>query len=458
MGASPTTTFYLFTNCQLSFFFLCHSLRLCLSLSLNPSLRFLFLLYHYPPLPGISPKRNYQVSSEIAKRSAFSLIFTATGSYQVNETDIPALVQKIPAFDYKYFIRKKNVSGAVVEKNKKSKGIQRTIKLMNTFPFTILIGEGGPVYFINIVLRGNKAIRKHKITHLYSSFRPFTDHFAAFILKTMHPQIFWVADFRDLMVDPYFNKLYFDKLHLKLFKRIFKKADVLTTVSDGLAKHLMLYNHNVITLKNGILNFPVDFSPVVCPLFTIAYTGSMYLDKKNARPLFVAVKELTDEGKIIKEKINIIYAGKDAFYWNEMAQAFDLMSILDIRGNLSSDDAMVIQKNACINLLLSISSDELTGILTGKMIEYFETGSPILAIVTNQIDPELESILHELQIGKSFSDQTSDLVGIKKFILEEYLRWEKTGTNRKPVDFELLKSKYAVEETMRPLFEFLLGH
>ena len=372
------------------------------------------------------------------------------------EADEQALVQKIHAFDFRYFIRMKSVSGAIVDKKKKSKWVQRLIKWMNTFPFTILIGEGGPVYIANVVFKGSRAIRKHKITHLYTSFRPFTDHFAAYILKRMHPGVIWIADFRDLMIDPYFNHLYYENLHHRLFKRVFRKADILTTVSDGLAQHLKKYNPNVITLKNGIRNFPVDLAPSPCPYFIIAYTGSMYLDKKNARPLFRAVKDLNDDGKIRIENVRIVYAGKDSFYWNEMAESFQLTSIIDIRGNLSSQDAMNIQKNACINLLLSISSDELTGILTGKMIEYFEAGSPVLAIVTNQVDPELERILREIQIGKSFSDRPADIEGIKEFILNEYRHWEQTGMNRKPVDVEILRSKYSVEETMRPLFDILL--
>jgi glycosyltransferase involved in cell wall biosynthesis len=417
--------------------------------------RFLFLLYHYPPLPGISPKRNYLISSEISKRAAFSLIFTATGSYQLNETELPALVQKIPAFDYRYFIRKKNKSGAVTDKSKKGKWIQRMIRLMNTFPFTILIGEGGPVYLAHTIVKGHRAIRKHKITHIYSAFRPFTDHFAAFILKKLNPHVFWIADFRDLMVDPYFNKIYYEKFHHKLFKRVFRKADLITTVSDGLAAQLMSFNQKVITIKNGIATFPVNLSENACPHFTIAYTGSMYLNQKNARPLFDALKSLIDEGKIIPEHIRIIYAGKDSFYWKEMAATYDFSPMLELRGDLSSTEAMMIQKQACINVLLSISSHELTGILTGKMVEYFEAGSPVLAIVVNQVDPELETCLQELHIGKSFSDQPSDLSGIKKFILDEYVHWQNTGMNRKPVDHELLKSLYHVEETMRPLFEVI---
>ncbi len=418
---------------------------------LNSSLRFLFLLYHYPPPLGISTNRNYRIASEISKKADFSLIFTSSNA---KSNDL-ALIQIIPTFDYRQLVKKKNKSGSISDKNKKSVWFQRMIKLMNTFPFSILISEGGPVYLVNVVLKGSKAIRKNHITHLYSSFRPFADHFAAFILKGMYPEVYWIADFRDLPVDPFFNHIYFKGIQKKIFRRVFKRANLLTTVSDGLALQLKEYNNKVIALKNGITDFPADFIPVASPLFTIVYTGSMYLDKKNALPLFRSLKELIEEKKIEKEKTNIIYAGKDSFYWKDMASLFDFNSMLEVKGNLSVEEVMQLQKKACINLLLTISSDELTGILTGKMIEYFESGSPVLAIVVNQIDPELENYLQELQIGKSFSDRDNDLSGIKEFILQEYLLWQKSGMNRKPVNVEVLKNKYSADATMKPLFDLI---
>ena len=395
------------------------------------------------------------ISTEISKRVGFSLIFTPGNTNRKKNWNSSVQIEDIPVFDYRTIVRKKNTSGSITDDRKKSIWFQRTIKWMNTFPFSILIAEGGPVYLFHVVTQGNKAIKKNNITHIYSAFRPFTDHFAAFILKTLNPRVVWVADFRDLLFDPYFNKLYFKNAHRQLFKSIFKRADIITTVSDGLAQQLRDYNKNVITLKNGIINFPDHLNPAPCPFFTIAYTGSMYLDKKNALPLFMALKELMDEGKIGKEKARVIYAGKDSFYWIDMAAKFDFSSILDDKGNLPSAEAMLIQKEACINVLLTVSSKVQTGILTGKMIEYFEAGRPVLAIVVNQVDPELDYLLNEINIGKSYSDQPNQVPGIKDFIYDEYRQWEKTGTNRQAVDIELLKSKYSTEVTMRPLYEKL---
>ncbi len=341
------------------------------------------------------------------------------------------------------------------EGKKESKGMQSLIRLINTFPLNILIGEGGIIYFLSLLRKGRKAIRENKITHLYSSYRPFTDHYAAYILKKRNPHLYWIADFRDLVIDPHYNHLYFPKIHQPFLKNIFKKADLLTTVSDGLAQHLKIYNTEVITLRNGIRDIPDQLIPGFSKYFRIAYTGSMFLDKRNAGPLFVALSQLASEKKVSIADMRIVYAGKDESYWIKMAEQHDLASILDSRGIVTFEDATLIQKNSCINILLTIASEQLQGVLTGKMIEYFQAGSPILTIVVNQNDPELDHALTDLEIGKSFSDQPHDLPGIKDFIYSEYMYWKKTGTNRKPVNLDILKKKYSVEATMRPLWDRL---
>jgi hypothetical protein len=105
--------------------------------------------------------------------------------------------------------------------------------------------------------------------------------------------------------------------------------------------------------------------------------------------------------------------------------------------------------------LLTISSDALQGVLTGKMIEYFESGSPVLGIIVQQNDPEIKSMLNEIQIGDSFSDADEDLPSIKSFIRSEYLHWKSSGTNRKPVNREALMRSYSMSHTIKPLLEAL---
>ena len=329
------------------------------------------------------------------------------------------------------------------------------IRLINSFPMNIIAGEGGLIYFIHAIRKGGKVIRNENISHLYSSYRPFTDHYVAYWLKRRHPQLVWIADFRDLVIDPHYNHILFPKNHHSFYKRIFSKADILTTVSDGLAKHLRTYNPNVLTLRNGISGEIVIPMPEQSTLFTIAYTGSMFLDKRNAEPLFQALAMLIEEGKVDRSKLQLWYAGKDGLYWNQLASKYNFETLLADKGIIPGDAAADIQMKACINVLLSVSSDALQGVLTGKMIEYIEAGSPVLAIIVQQNDPELQQILHELEIGDSFSDQPSDLNSIKDFIRKEYILWQETGMNRKPVNIDVVKKKYTQDSTMKPLLEAL---
>ena len=361
---------------------------------------------------------------------------------------------QIPAMDYRSLLGKESKGKAFSEKVKQNVVAQLGVKLLNTFPFSLVIGEGGLMYMRNLVRFGQKMIDEKKITHIYSSYRPFTDHYAAYLLKKRNPHITWIADFRDLIIDPHYRHLFLEKQHQEFFQKIFSRANLLTTVSEGLAKHLHEYNSHVLTVRNG-LKVIEDPKAVFSDRFNIVFTGSMFLDKRNPRPLFQALHELANEGSIVIKDIRLVNAGKDPEQWKELAKEFKLEKILEIKGVVPPEEAERLQQVACINVLLTISSDELQGVLTGKMIEYFKAGSPILSIVVNQNDPELDSLLTELEIGKSFSDNEQNIPAIKEFILREYKYWRYAGVNRKPVKMSVLREKYAEDVVMDELKNFI---
>ncbi len=415
---------------------------------IKPGSRFLFILYFTPPAPGTAPKRNFRILKYLSGKAERSYLFTAKYPGQP-VPEIPGVTtHAIDAWDYRTLLRKKTADGYLPEQQKSGTWRQWGIKLINTFPFSLLIGEGGLLYFLTVVRRGNHIIRQQKITHLYSSYRPFTDHYAAYWLKKKNPQITWIADFRDLIIDQHYRHIFFPKNHQSLFKKIFSTANLLTTVSEGLASHLKEYNANVRVIRNGIDGEIESVQPGSCPHFTITYTGSMFLNTRNPRPMFDALEALSRKGKIDINDIRVQYAGKDGFFWRNLVSAYHFESLLINHGLISAAAARELQCQSCINLLLTISSPELTGILTGKMIEYFQAGSPVLAIVSGQNDPELSGILTELEIGQSFSDHPSDLTSIENFIYNEYTRWKESGMNRKPVKTEILKKKYSMDEVM----------
>ena len=412
------------------------------------------MLYYFPPVTGTAAKRNFRIAKAISQKAESVLVYTASQVQEGHVSTSDVTVQRIKAFDYRALLRRRTKDGALPEESKSNVFAQSLIRLINTVPFNIIAGEGGLFYFFKLMSRANKVIRQKGITHLYSSYRPFADHYAAYWLKKKNPELIWIADFRDLVIDPHYRHILFPEAHHRFFKKLFAKADVLTTVSDGLAAHLRAYHPKVITLRNGI-DAIAPTVPIATAHFTIAYTGSMFLDKRNAEPLFLALQQLFQDALLEAGDIRIVYAGKDSRYWKNMARKYRFESILEDRGMVSGEEATRIQKEACINLLLTISSEALRGVLTGKMIEYFESGSPVLGIIVGDNDPELIEILAHLEAGATFSDQPHDLDAIKDFLNKEYLLWKQSGHNRKPLNTQYLKHHYAQEAVMEPLYSIL---
>jgi hypothetical protein len=201
--------------------------------------RFLFFLYYYPPVPGTAAKRNFRIAQAIARKAQSAIIFTASTNTESQPSTSNARIKTIKAYDYRHFLRRKTKDGALPETTKKSAAAQWAVRLINTFPLNLIIGEGGLIYFINLLREGRKAIKTEGVTHLYSSYRPFADHYAAYWLKTRYPHVYWIADFRDLIIDPHYGHILFPESHQPFFKKVFGSADLLTTVSDGLATHLL---------------------------------------------------------------------------------------------------------------------------------------------------------------------------------------------------------------------------
>ena len=150
---------------------------------------------------------------------------------------------------------------------------------------------------------------------------------------------------------------------------------------------------------------------------------------------------------------SVIAAGRDGHHWKRLAKEFYFESVFEDKGILTPEETRDLQRISCVNVLLTISSDQLQGVLTGKMIEYFEAGIPVLGIVVNQNDEELQTLLQSLSIGNSFSDQYKDIEGIKAFLLREYNHWKTTKANRVAVDFDKLVSDYSMKAVMQPFFE-----
>ena len=398
----------------------------------------LLIHYYFPPIHAIGAVRLYNIALYLQKFLGNVWIMTTQ-----NRHILPNDIQNIKGFnileaytlDYRtlsYLLANKNI--LFDEKTKLSRLARFAIKLMRSFPFNLIFGEGGIIYICHAFFKSWKLIKKENITTIFSSFAPYSDHFIAYLLKLFFPKLYWIADFRDLHVEPLYDVVFWKSFQHKCNKLILKKADCVTTVSEGLAVHLRQYHPHVYVFRSGI-TMPSDedtppqyFSKNRSDFtkFTISYTGSMYSNERDPSLFLKVIRDLADKKVLPKETFQIMYAGKDTAIWKDWMAQYNLEDYFVPRGMLSVLEAKKIQSQSHINLLLTSSAPYWTGVMTGKFYEYLAAQKPILVLINGTQDIEFESIMTDLAAGfLGYNDKSFEET--RHFILTKFQEWQQTG-------------------------------
>jgi hypothetical protein len=392
--------------------------------------RLLMIAYLFPPVQAVSTLRWYHLYQEGRRYfSQITVISARHWRYLHHDPQLKLAFEPhlIPAFDLRGLTLLRQNRPYVPHQLKQRPWVNHLLRLLDAFPFNLLLGDGGIVYILRGYHLGVKLVKKEKITHLISSFRPYSDHAIAWLLKWRFPHLYWIADFRDLHIDPSRPLMYLPTLQRWFNQKIIKRASLVTTVSEGLGQQLRFFHSNIYVLRNGIdpHSSVAENDQQVGSKFVIAYTGSLYPGFQNPALLFEALFNLMQNGLLTAADVQLVYAGKDGDFWQKELEVWNLASIAIDRGMLSLQDARGLQQQSCLNVLLSWATPDLQGILTGKLYEYLAARKPILALVEGAKDPELELILEQTQSGRVF--YAADLRELEIFILTAYRNWQKTS-------------------------------
>jgi glycosyltransferase involved in cell wall biosynthesis len=223
-------------------------------------------------------------------------------------------------------------------------------------------------------------LRKHwQYEMILSSYGPSFSHKVAFRLKKQFPNIYWLADFRDLWYGNHTLKLLkifsiFEKL---VEKRTIKLSNRIITVSEGLKKILkkrypikpvdIVKNYGELVeldLLKKTNNFKIERN---VPL-KIIYTGTIYKQQN-----FADVLKLLNK----LENIELHLYGN---FSKTILRYCKQYSFLKINGFIPRKRILQLQENADILLFLEWGDPNVNGILTGKLFEYLFSDTPILAI------------------------------------------------------------------------------
>ncbi|KXK37092.1 MAG: hypothetical protein UZ09_BCD002002116 [Bacteroidetes bacterium OLB9] len=349
-----------------------------------------FLSYYFPPIPSVASRRNQYIYTELRKQFDNTYRYvTSNALHFPNNEDASAkeTTYYIKTFDYRTLALKysKQQRGQLHydETRKQQSYIRFLIRLNETLPFSLLIGEGGGRFIWNAVRKILANMDHTSDNVLFTSFRPTADIIVGYIVKYFRPECRWIISMHDLPYTRQRPNVYFPRLQQMIWKRLLSKANHLITVSDGLTQAIQAYGVKATTLLNGVqIRAPRSAEN---EFFTISYTGSIYRQLMDPSILMDCLSQLVADHHLDPTKVRLNYAGKDSVYWMSHAHKYpNLKSIFIDYGLIPQCDAMSLQEKSNINYLMSWNDEQLHGVLTGKLFEYLGARNPILALINGK--------------------------------------------------------------------------
>jgi glycosyltransferase involved in cell wall biosynthesis len=224
-----------------------------------------------------------------------------------------------------------------------------------------------------------------------SSSGPYTAHLVALKLKRQGLASRWVADFRDLWTGnhQYRGLFPFTVRERTLESQCLRTADVITTVSEGLALSLRPRTRRPVeVIFIGFDDSDFESLPPQ-PVFPrddrvrIVYTGTLYPRGQDPLPLLRAMKTLQKKVGDAANRLRLVIAGRSAELWRAGAEQCGVADMLETHGMIPRPTALGMQRDADALLLLDWT-DASEGVLTSKVFEYLNAAAPILIISPHQ--------------------------------------------------------------------------
>jgi glycosyltransferase involved in cell wall biosynthesis len=387
-------------------------------------LRIIIVTYNWPPRNSISTHRPYSWASYWSKKGAKVTVLTAEKQTFDEPLDmaLPELegvnVIQVPYSDIFSLLPNKLVKFPFIL------NIAKKIKLWQIRNFG---SSWDPRKAWSVAAAPIAAQLATQNDIVVSTFGPSSAHIIACEMKKINPSLCWVADYRDLWSDSpnlvgsrseLRNKIRRDEI-----STVGGYADCITVVSDDMVEKLKkLTNKNVVKFTNG---FDIDEDLVnerfkknikkPKGIFRIVYTGTIYQNVRDPKPLLEAIVKLSKNGKISSNSITVDFYGSRLDYIKELSEISKYSPFIRIMGHVNRKKALEAQQNADLLLLLESSNEESRGVLTGKIFEYIASGCPIICI-GSRLDFEIGQTLLKTGAGTVFEKHEQDR--IEKSLIE----------------------------------------
>ncbi|MRX64639.1 glycosyltransferase [Maribacter luteus] len=288
-------------------------------------------------------------------------------------------------------------------------------------------------------------IDKERIDTVVTTGPPHSIHLIGNRLKELKG-IRWLTDFRD----PWTSIGYHKKLkltrksqleHKRLEHQVLNNADGIIVTSYTTKKEFETITDKPISvITNGFDSDDQGHAPLTKD-FTISHIGSL-LSGRNPLVLWKVLGELVNENEGLKTSFKLRLAGVISEDVLQTIKDSGLENHTEILGYISHEEAITLQQQSQVLLLVEIDSKETRGILPGKLYEYMAAERPILAIGPEKWDAA--QIIADTHSGFSFG--YSDENELKDVLLKWFWAYKNEGLVMKSVGLEKFSRRELTKE------------
>jgi glycosyltransferase involved in cell wall biosynthesis len=295
---------------------------------------------------------------------------------------------------------------------------------------------------------------KHRVDAIISTAPPFASHMVAARAKRLLGCP-WIADYRDLWnVDPVTLQPatgIVAAIRKRTELKVVREADAIVTVSNPWANRLRCEypDHEVVCINNGFDEDEVPASPSsLTSTFTMTHTGQLYRGRRDPSGILRAVQELIVEGVMSREDVRLRFYGPVEQFLLALVRKFELDEVVEIHDPVPRQEALQLQRESQLLILLPWWSPEDSGVLTAKVYEYLASGRPILAVCGGH--GAITELLQETRSG-SHAVLPSE---IKEALKDAYFDFKQYGYVRYRGNEEAVR-KYTHREMARKFAQLL---
>ncbi|MGY8932766.1 MAG: glycosyltransferase family 4 protein [Flavobacteriales bacterium] len=297
-----------------------------------------------------------------------------------------------------------------------------------------------------------KYLAKNEMDIVISSGPPHSLHLIAMALKE-ELGIKWVADFRDPWTTIHYHQSLrlnkrAQKKHLKLESQVLNNADLVVVTSLNTKKEFQKTTNKPIEVITNGYDISEKIESNLDAQFSIVHIGSL-LTNRNPEILWEVLSELKEENKAFSKALLIKLVGTVSEDVLKSIEAVGLTANYKTLGYVSHQEAIQIQHDAQVLLLVEMDSPETKSIIPGKLFEYVAANRPILALGPDGSD--VEGILKETNSGNYFN--YTDKEKLKKQLQLYYEAYLKANLNVNSQNTE----KYSRRELTKSLSSVLLN-